>query len=365
VLLTFSPALAQETITYTYDNKGRLQTANHGSTGPAAGASATYNYDNADNRTTVTINGTTVTVSPASLPNGTVGSGYSQTISASGGFPGYTYQTTSGGLPTGLSLNGSTGLLSGTPSAGGTSSFTVTATDSSGNTGSRAYSLAINGAVTLSPAALPNGTVGAAYSQTVSASGGTGTGYSYSVSSGALPAGLSLNASTGLVSGTPTTATSYSFTIRAVDSGSNAGSQAYNVTIGTAGPTVINLTSGAGVNLRTIANNNGYTGSSSANYQFVVGSGVTITGSAGSGTGVDTGTWPAGVTLSLNVNSSGTVRGGGGIGGNGGGWNGSSTTNPTSGGAGGAGGAAGYAVRKNGTGCTLTNNGGTVTGTVG
>jgi len=79
------------------------------------------------------------------------------------------------------------------------------------------------------------------------------------------------------------------------------------------GPTVINVT--AASNLRTLANNAGYTGGAGANYQFVVASGVTITGAAGGGKGVDTGTWPSDAVLTLIV--SGNVYGGGGTGGNG------------------------------------------------
>ncbi len=68
---------------------------------------------------------------------------YSQTVSASGGISPYTYAVTSGSLPTGISLNSSTGVISGTPSGTGTSSFTVTATDAHSYTGSQAYSVTI------------------------------------------------------------------------------------------------------------------------------------------------------------------------------------------------------------------------------
>jgi len=122
LLITFSPALASETITYTYDALGRLVNVNHGTTGPNAGAVSSYTYDKADNRQNVTVaTGTaTLTLSPASLPNGTVGTAYSQTIAASGGTgTGYSYSVSSGTLPTGLTLS-SGGVLSGTPSATGT-----------------------------------------------------------------------------------------------------------------------------------------------------------------------------------------------------------------------------------------------------
>ena len=174
-----------------------------------------------------------VTVNPATLPNGTVGSGYTQTVTASGGSGSYTFGISTGSLPTGLSLNASTGAITGTPSAAATSSFTITATDGSGGTGSRAYTVTMNAAIVVSPASLSNGTMGVAYAQAVSATGGSGS-YTFSVSSGALPAGLTLNSSTGAITGTPSTAATNSFTISATDSNGAAGSRPYSVTINAA-----------------------------------------------------------------------------------------------------------------------------------
>ncbi|MBI1766694.1 MAG: putative Ig domain-containing protein [Acidobacteria bacterium] len=90
-------------------------------------------------------------------------------------------------------------------------------------------------AITVSPTSLPNGSVGTAYSQTITASGGGGT-YAFSVSAGSLPNGLMLNANTGLLSGTPTAINTFNFTISATDTASDCvGSRAYSVTIN--GPT--------------------------------------------------------------------------------------------------------------------------------
>jgi uncharacterized repeat protein (TIGR02543 family) len=84
----------------------------------------------------------TITLSPTSLPDGTVGTTYSQTLAASGGTAPYTF-TETGNLPAGLTLS-SDGALTGTPTTAGASSFTVTATDAESNTGSQAYTLTIN-----------------------------------------------------------------------------------------------------------------------------------------------------------------------------------------------------------------------------
>jgi uncharacterized protein YhjY with autotransporter beta-barrel domain len=86
-------------------------------------------------------------VSPASggLPAATVGTAYSEPLSASGGVTPYQYAVTSGALPAGLSLNTQTGAITGTPTTAGGASFTITATDADGVTGSATYTLTVNG----------------------------------------------------------------------------------------------------------------------------------------------------------------------------------------------------------------------------
>ncbi len=176
-----------------------------------------------------------ITVNPATLPNGVVGTPYSQTVSAVGGTGPYTFTVSSGALPNGLTLNATTGVISGTPTAAGTFNFTITATDSNGCPGSRPYSITMAGApgcpvITVNPATLPPGIIGTPYSQTVSATGGTPP-YTFTVSSGALPPGLTLNATTGVISGTPTTAGQFNFTITATDANSCPGSRPYSIVI--------------------------------------------------------------------------------------------------------------------------------------
>jgi hypothetical protein len=88
------------------------------------------------------LSGPPLLLSPATLPNGTVGTAYNQTLTASGGTPPYTFAVTAGTLPPGLTLSAD-GVLSGKPTAAGTFNFTVTATDANGNTGSQAYAITI------------------------------------------------------------------------------------------------------------------------------------------------------------------------------------------------------------------------------
>ncbi|HEX8251854.1 MAG TPA: ice-binding family protein [Thermoanaerobaculia bacterium] len=85
----------------------------------------------------------TITVNPASLPGGTVGSAYNQTLTASGSPGPFTFTVTSGALPNGLTLNSTTGALTGVPTVAATSNFTITATDAALCSGQRAFSIII------------------------------------------------------------------------------------------------------------------------------------------------------------------------------------------------------------------------------
>jgi uncharacterized protein YhjY with autotransporter beta-barrel domain len=207
---------------------------------PSGGGSSTFTIQATDSANdtgsrsyTVNIGTNSLTVNPANLPNGTQGTPYGQTVSASNGTGPYTFAVTAGALPAGLALNANTGAISGTPSANGVSTFTIQATDAGANTGSRAYSVTIGAApLAINPASLPPATQGTAYNQTIVASGGTAP-YSYAIVGGALPAGLALNAATGVISGTPTVNGAFGFTVQATDATPNTGTRAYTLNVGT------------------------------------------------------------------------------------------------------------------------------------
>ncbi|MBD9572511.1 putative Ig domain-containing protein [Ensifer sp. ENS08] len=195
-----------------------------------------------------------VALSPASgaLPAATVGSAYSQGISASGGAGAISYAVTAGSLPAGLALNTTTGAISGTPTAAaiGTANFTVTATAATSGSATANYSIAVSAPpVVLTPAnntALSGGTVGVAYSNSsISATGGVGA-ITYSVSAGALPAGLTINPSTGAITGTPLPDAygSAPFTVTATAANVGTDSKAYSITIA-APPVVLTPAGGA------------------------------------------------------------------------------------------------------------------------
>lgn len=176
-----------------------------------------------------------LTIAPGVMPAGGVGTAYSQTLTTSGGTGPYSYTVTAGTLPTGLTL-GTGGLLSGTPVAAGNFNFTVTTTDSSGAPGpyssSQAYTVSIAvPTIVVTPTTLPNATYGEPYSESLSASGSVGP-YSFAVTSGALPQGITL-AADGTLSGTPTLGGQTGFTITATDSTPTgyAGARAYTFTV--------------------------------------------------------------------------------------------------------------------------------------
>ncbi|WP_380787837.1 putative Ig domain-containing protein [Sphingomonas sp. R86521] len=267
-------------------------TDSSGGSGPYAG---TRSY-------TLVIGAPTLILAPTTLTGATVGSAYSASITATGGTAPYGYAITAGALPAGLSL-AANGTLAGTPSAGGSFAFTVTATDAtavgSGGpyTASRSYSLTVAApSVTLSPATLPAGQAGTAYSQALSAAGGTAP-YGYAVTAGALPAGVTLSAS-GTLAGTPSESGSFAFSVTATDSSSGSGpyasTRSYTLVIGSptlalAPASLIGATVGAS-----------YSASITA-----------IGGTAPYGYAITAGALPAGLTLAAGGTLSGTPNAGG------------------------------------------------------
>lgn len=160
----------------------------------------------------------TITVSPASLPGGGVGTSYSASVSATGGTGPYTFAVSSGALPAGLSLNASSGAISGTLTSAAATTFIISASDADNCIGSRSYSITpVCPTLAITPVSLPAGLAGVAYSQTLSASGGTAP-YTWSTLSGSWPAGLSLGTD-GVISGTPSAGNGagVSITVRATD----------------------------------------------------------------------------------------------------------------------------------------------------
>ncbi|CAD1797665.1 autotransporter domain-containing protein [Xanthomonas euroxanthea] len=190
-----------------------------------------------DQAYSLTVAGPNVVLPASTLPAGTAGQAYTAAITpATGGTAPYSYALTGGVLPAGVVVDAATGSLSGTPTVAGTFTFTLTVSDSTPSPAaqaSRGYTLTIAAPViVVVPTTLPAATRGTAYSQTLSASGGTAP-YTYTLASGTLPAGLTL-ASNGTLSGTATVEGSFNFTVTATDANSFTAAQAYALTV--AGP---------------------------------------------------------------------------------------------------------------------------------
>ncbi len=259
-------------VTWTASGVGALQGAS--TTGvtyvaPATGAGGTATVTGTSVASATSTSTLNISVLP--LPNittkelsaGTQGAAYSQTLAETGGAGTLTYSLTGGGgLPAGLTLS-SAGVISGTPAGPNTTStFTVKLTDSSTagpqfTTQGLSITISAAAAPVISPVTLPNATVGSPYSQNLTVTGGVGPAYTWAVSSGALPAGLTLagTTSTATITGTPTgiapgvvgqnkasrpvkeITQNASFTVKVTDSGNPAQSatQAYTLTINPAG----------------------------------------------------------------------------------------------------------------------------------
>ena len=203
---------------------------------------------------TAAITGTTnsdtvsVTVNPDPVisgtpPAGIVGTPYSTTFTSTGGTSPLAWSIV-GSLPAGLSFNASTHTISGTPTAPGVTSFDAQIIDSSDVpfTVKTAESITITEPVSALSVGgnPPPGTVGVVYSTSLTATGGT-TPYTWSILSGALPAGLSISATTGVISGVPTEQGTSVFTAQVEDASGDKASGTFSITIDTKTPLVLNL----------------------------------------------------------------------------------------------------------------------------
>jgi len=163
----------------------------------------------------------TLALTTGTLPSASLNLPYSTTLASFGGLKPVTWSIAAGALPAGLSLNPSTGQITGTPSSTATASFTVQCADSDvpAQSAAVAYSFPVGSSMTLVESALPAGRTGIPYSANVRVQAGTAP-YQWSVSAGALPSGFSLVPGNGSVAitGTPGAAGSASFTLQVVDS---------------------------------------------------------------------------------------------------------------------------------------------------
>lgn len=188
----------------------------------------------------------TVAITTSTVSGATRGTPYTQSLTSVGGAAGvnHTWQVFSGSLPDGL-LMSSAGVISGTPSASATTStFEAEATDGTvAGTARRSFTLTVVAPLQVSTSSLADGKVGIGYSQTLSATGASGS-VTWAIVIGTLPAGLTLNSSTGVISGTPTSSGVSDFTVRATDSTAKTADKALSITVAPAtAPAAFNKTS--------------------------------------------------------------------------------------------------------------------------
>jgi hypothetical protein len=144
-------------------------------------------------------------------------------VGATGGLMPYSWSLSTGSLPAGLTLDASTGSITGTPTASGVSSFTVRVTDGQVPPDSAVQALQITvmpvqyDPLVITTTSLPAAKRNRNYSRTLAATGGLAP-RTWSVVAGSLPPGLTLNATTGIISGKPTTPATYNFTVQVRDS---------------------------------------------------------------------------------------------------------------------------------------------------
>src|SRR5208337_4831209 len=226
----------------------------------------------------ITINGS-LSVTCAAVNTGTVGVPFdSGAMTVTGGTAPYTFSIGSGPLPAGLTLNPSTGEVTGTPTAPG--AFTVQVTDSLGGVGT-ACMIAINPPLSVTCAANNTGDVGVPFNSGPMTVTGGAMPYTFSIGSGMLPAGLTLNTSTGAVTGTPTA--SGTFTVQVTDALGNVG-------------TACAITINPALKVTCQANNMGTQG-----VPFNSGP-MTVTGGTAPYTfSIGSGTLPAGLTLNTST----------------------------------------------------------------
>ena len=149
-------------------------------------------------------------ITTTTLPGGTVGQAYNQTLQATGGIGILTWTLSGGSLPALLSLSPD-GVISGTPTNAGTSNFTVTVRDTLNQSDTQSLSIAVSAALTITTNSLPDARVDKSYSRMLQRSGGVAP-FTWSVTP-PLPNGLSLEASTGEITGTPAAGTEGTYTL--------------------------------------------------------------------------------------------------------------------------------------------------------
>ncbi len=158
-----------------------------------------------------------LSISTSSLPDGETGVAYSAPLAVTNGFSPYIWSIVAGALPNGLPDPPVSNAIAGTPSAAGTFNFTLHCVDSSGASTSKDLSITIYPGLAINtPSTLPPGQANMTYNQTLAYGGGHGA-VTWTKTAGSLPGTVTLDPATGTLSGTPSSAGTFNFTVRALD----------------------------------------------------------------------------------------------------------------------------------------------------
>jgi hypothetical protein len=171
-----------------------------------------------------------VSVTTTSLANGAPGTPYLDRLAATGGSLPYTWTVSAGNLPPGLGLTATNGQISGTPTAAGTFPFTVQVKDFIGGTATKALSITVGAGLIITTTSLPGGALTQPYSQTLASTGGL-LPVTWSIASGALPPPLTLDGTTGIISGTPASTGNFSFVVLVTDARGAVARQSLSINI--------------------------------------------------------------------------------------------------------------------------------------
>ncbi|MBD0324161.1 MAG: putative Ig domain-containing protein, partial [Aldersonia sp.] len=181
----------------------------------------------------ITIN-STFQIADCPSPAATVGQQYAAVLAGGGGQAPFVWTIGSGSLPTGLNLNGATGVITGLPTQAGSASFTLRASAAANTVATRSCSIqvAAAGLAVRTAGALPQAMVGIPYSTTLAADGGQGP-YTWRVVDGALPAGVTLSTN-GTITGTTDATGVYSITVQVTDANRAIANQLLQLTVSAA-----------------------------------------------------------------------------------------------------------------------------------
>jgi hypothetical protein len=202
--------------------------------GSNVGGGSDVDFDSASATVTVTPAGASLAITSSVLPTADVKMRYSTSLSASGGVAPYQWSLVTGGLPTGIQLQSSSGVIAGMTATPGSYPLSIQVTDASGHIATGAFSLTVtaptSASLAIASSGLPSADASVPYTASLSASGGV-TPYRWSLVTGALPSGIQMQTSSGFITGMTTRTGSYPISIKVTDASGHNATAAFSLTV--------------------------------------------------------------------------------------------------------------------------------------